>query len=136
MRPLATFVEIPPVVVASCSAGIALLLIGAFAAKNEIAEARGLDKIVALSNLCFAIPLAEWWGQVLVRVRPEPDDSDLYRGGRPRRILSRVNHASRRGKQDEDDQARSSTLVRSACCRIPAQARDRRSPAWRNFTTA
>ncbi len=28
------------------------------AAKNEIAEARSLDKIVALSNLCFAIPLA------------------------------------------------------------------------------
>jgi uncharacterized membrane protein len=55
---LATFVDIPPVVVASCSAGIALLLIGAFAAKNEIAEARGLDKIVALSHLCFAIPLA------------------------------------------------------------------------------
>src|SRR6185437_288254 len=27
-------------------------------AKNQIAEARGLDKIVALSNLCFAVPLA------------------------------------------------------------------------------
>jgi uncharacterized membrane protein len=55
---LATFFEIPPIVVASCSAGIALLLIGVLAAKNEIAEARGLDNIVALSNLCFAIPLA------------------------------------------------------------------------------
>src|SRR5262249_42872989 len=43
---------------AMCAAGIALFLIGVLAAKNEIAEARGLDKIVALSNLCFAIPLA------------------------------------------------------------------------------
>jgi len=55
---LATRFEIPSIVVASCSAGIVLLLIGVVAAKNEIAEARGLDKIVALSNLCFAIPLA------------------------------------------------------------------------------
>jgi len=45
-------------VVAMCSAGIVFLLIGIFAAKNDIAEARKLDKIVALSNLCFAIPLA------------------------------------------------------------------------------
>src|SRR5689334_18585056 len=44
--------------VAMCSAGIALFLIGAWAAKNDIANARGLDKIVALTNLCFAIPLA------------------------------------------------------------------------------
>jgi hypothetical protein len=45
-------------VVAMCSAAIALFLIGIIAAKNEIAEARGLEKIVALSHLCFAIPLA------------------------------------------------------------------------------
>jgi uncharacterized membrane protein len=43
---------------AMCSAGIALFLIGLWAAKNEIAQARGLDKIVALANLCFAVPLA------------------------------------------------------------------------------
>ena len=47
-----------PVAVAMCSAGIALFVIGAWAWKNEIAGARGLEKIVALSNLCFAIPLA------------------------------------------------------------------------------
>src|SRR5262249_42862852 len=35
-----------------------LFLIGVWAAKNEIAEVRGPDKMVALSNLCFAIPLA------------------------------------------------------------------------------
>jgi uncharacterized membrane protein len=55
---LATFFEISRIEVAMCAAGIALFVIGVLAAKNEIAEARGLDKIVALSNLCFAIPLA------------------------------------------------------------------------------
>jgi uncharacterized membrane protein len=55
---LATFLEISGTAVAMCSAGIALLLIGIWAAKDDIAKARGLDKIVALSNLCFAVPLA------------------------------------------------------------------------------
>ena len=54
---LAAFFQIP-VAVAMCSAGIAVFLIGLWAAKNDIAQARGLDKIAALSNLCFAIPLA------------------------------------------------------------------------------
>lgn len=55
---LATFFETSRVAVAMCSAGIALFLIGILAAKNQIAQARGLDKIVALTNLCVAIPLA------------------------------------------------------------------------------
>jgi uncharacterized membrane protein len=55
---LAMLSEISLTVVAMCSAGIALFLIGVLAAKKEIAEARSLDKIVALTNLCFAIPLA------------------------------------------------------------------------------
>lgn len=55
---LATFFEISRTAVAMCFAGIALFLVGVLAAKTEIAAARGLDKIVALSNLCFAIPLA------------------------------------------------------------------------------
>ena len=41
-----------------CGAGILLFLIALWAAKSDIAQARGLDKIVALSNLCFAAPLA------------------------------------------------------------------------------
>ncbi len=45
-------------VVAMCSAGIALFLIGGVAARREVAGARGLDKIVALTNLCFGVPLA------------------------------------------------------------------------------
>jgi uncharacterized membrane protein len=55
---LTTFFETSRTAVAMCSAGTALFLIGGFASKNQIAEARGLDKIVALSNLCFAAPLA------------------------------------------------------------------------------
>lgn len=55
---LATLFEVPSVAVAMCSAGIAVLVIGVWAAKNEIAKERGLEKIVALSNVCFAVPLA------------------------------------------------------------------------------
>jgi uncharacterized membrane protein len=55
---LAAFFESTPTAVAMCSAGIALFLIGGWASKNQVADARGLDKIVALSNLCFAVPLA------------------------------------------------------------------------------
>src|SRR5205823_5247639 len=55
---LAAFFGISHTAVAMCSAGIALFLIGLWAAKNDIAQARGLDKIVALANLCFAVPLA------------------------------------------------------------------------------
>lgn len=52
------FLEFSRPAVAMCSAGIALFLIGLWAAKNDVANSRGLDKIVALANLCFAIPLA------------------------------------------------------------------------------
>ena len=55
---LATFVEISRTVVSMCGAGILLFLVALWAAKTDIARANGLDKIVALSNLCFAIPLA------------------------------------------------------------------------------
>jgi uncharacterized membrane protein len=55
---LATLFLASPTVVAMCSAGIAVFLIGVFASKSEIVDARGLDKIVALDSLCVAIPLA------------------------------------------------------------------------------
>jgi uncharacterized membrane protein len=55
---LVAFLETSRTAVAMCSAGVALFLIGVWAAKNDIAQARGLDKIVALANLCFAVPLA------------------------------------------------------------------------------
>jgi len=41
-----------------CSAGILLFLVALWAAKTDVARAGGLDKIVVLSNLCFAVPLA------------------------------------------------------------------------------
>jgi uncharacterized membrane protein len=44
--------------VAMCCAGAVVLLIGAWVAEDDVAQARGLDKIVALKNLCFAVPLA------------------------------------------------------------------------------
>src|SRR5260370_1566422 len=55
---LATFSEISRTVVSMCSAGILLFLVALWAAKIDLARARGLDKIVVLSNLCFALPLA------------------------------------------------------------------------------
>jgi uncharacterized membrane protein len=55
---LAAFFEFSRTVSSMCAAGIVLLLIALWAAKTDVALARGLDKIVALSNLCFAAPLA------------------------------------------------------------------------------
>src|ERR1700728_2886620 len=55
---LATFFAISSTVVAMCGAGILVASIALWAAKTDIALARGLDKIVALANLCFAVPLA------------------------------------------------------------------------------
>jgi uncharacterized membrane protein len=52
---LATFFDISHTM---CAAGVLVFLIAIWAARNDIAQARGLDKVVALSNLCFAIPLA------------------------------------------------------------------------------
>jgi len=50
--------EVSRTVIAMSAAGIALFVIGVLAARNDFAQAHGLDKIVALSNLCFAAPLA------------------------------------------------------------------------------
>jgi uncharacterized membrane protein len=55
---LAAFFEISHIAVAMCSAGILLFLVALWAARTDIVRAGGLDKIVVLSNLCFAIPLA------------------------------------------------------------------------------
>jgi uncharacterized membrane protein len=55
---LAAFFEISRAAVSMCSAGVLLFLVALWAAKTDVARAGGLDKIVVLSNLCFAIPLA------------------------------------------------------------------------------
>jgi uncharacterized membrane protein len=41
-----------------CAAGLALLAIGLAASRNDVANARGSDKIIALTSVCFAVPLA------------------------------------------------------------------------------
>src|SRR5262245_40793210 len=55
---LAAFFEFSSPAFLMSVAGLALLVIGLLAAKSDIAQARGLGRIVALTNLCFAIPLA------------------------------------------------------------------------------
>ena len=46
-------------------AGVVLLLVGVFSVKRYLSEAHGLDKVVALSNLCFAMPLAAFGAEHL-----------------------------------------------------------------------
>ena len=55
---LLAFFEFSRTVDSMCAAGILLFLIALWAARTDLAQARGLDKVVALSNLCFAAPLA------------------------------------------------------------------------------
>jgi hypothetical protein len=55
---LLAFFEFSRTAVSMCGAAILLFLIALWAVKTDIARARGLDKIVVLSNLCFALPLA------------------------------------------------------------------------------
>jgi len=55
---LTAFFEFSRTAVSMCGAGILLFLIALWAAQADVARTRGLEKIVALSNLCFAIPLA------------------------------------------------------------------------------
>src|SRR6476620_5899432 len=65
---LASLSDTPLVVLATCIAGVVFLLIGAWAARKEIARARGADKIVALGNICIAAPLAVFGAEHLFGV--------------------------------------------------------------------
>lgn len=55
---LATFLEVSRTAVSMCTAGVVLFFIALWAVAPDLGRERGLDKMVALSNLCFAIPLA------------------------------------------------------------------------------
>jgi uncharacterized membrane protein len=55
---LAVFLAVSDTALSMSAAGLALLAIGLLAAKNDIAQARGIDRIVSLTYLCFGIPLA------------------------------------------------------------------------------
>src|SRR5580704_892142 len=67
MRPniLALFFEFSSTAFAMTAAGLALLVIGLLAAKNDIIQSRGIDKVAALTHLCFAIPLAAFGAEHL-----------------------------------------------------------------------
>jgi uncharacterized membrane protein YphA (DoxX/SURF4 family) len=66
---LAAFLEVSRTAISMCTAGILLFLITVLAAKTDLARARGLDKIVALSSLCFAVPLAVFGAEHLSAAR-------------------------------------------------------------------
>jgi hypothetical protein len=62
---LLAFLEFSRTAFSMTTAGIVLLPIALWAANRDIAEARSLDKFVALSNLCFALPLAAFGAEHL-----------------------------------------------------------------------
>jgi len=66
---LATFLGTSRTAVSMCGAGLLLLFIALWAARTDIAQASGFDKIVALSNLCFTIPLAVFGAEHLSGAR-------------------------------------------------------------------
>ena len=74
----ATLFGVSSTAVAMCAAGVAVLLIGAFAARREIAEARGLERIAALGKLCFGIPLGVFGALHLFAVRLVVDIVPAY----------------------------------------------------------
>jgi uncharacterized membrane protein len=55
---LALLLEFSRTAMSMSAAGLVLLLIGLLVSKNVVAHARGIDRIVALTHMCFAIPLA------------------------------------------------------------------------------
>jgi hypothetical protein len=66
---LAMFLAFSRTATSMCVAGILFLLIALWAAKTDIARASGLDKVVVLSNLCFAIPLAVFGAEHLAAAK-------------------------------------------------------------------
>jgi uncharacterized membrane protein len=74
--------EISRTAISMCSAATALFVIGILAARRDLAQARGLDKIVALSNMCFAIPLAVFGAEHLAAARSLAEGVPNYMPGR------------------------------------------------------
>jgi hypothetical protein len=65
----AVFLEFSPTAVSMSVAAILLFLIAVWAAKSDIVQASGLDKIVVLSNLCFALALAAFGAEHLAAAK-------------------------------------------------------------------
>lgn len=55
---LAALLNLSRTAISMSGAAIVLIVLGLLAARKDIVRGRGLDKIVALANLCFAAPLA------------------------------------------------------------------------------
>ncbi len=55
---LAVFLALSRTALSMSAAGLALAVVGLTAAKNDLAQARGIEKLVTLTHLCFAVPLA------------------------------------------------------------------------------
>jgi uncharacterized membrane protein len=64
------------------AAGLTLLVIGLLAAKNDIVQASGIDKVVALTYVCFAIPLAVFGAEHLSGGKALLDGVPSYMPGR------------------------------------------------------
>ena len=64
---LAVFIGLPASAFSMSAAGLALLVIGLLAAKNEIAQAHGINKVVGLTYLCVALPFAVFGAEHLSR---------------------------------------------------------------------
>jgi uncharacterized membrane protein len=52
------FLDLSRTAISTCAAAIVLLLIALLAVRNDFSQARGMEKVIALANLFFAIPLA------------------------------------------------------------------------------
>jgi uncharacterized membrane protein len=66
---LAAFLAFSRTATSMCIAGILFFLIALWAAKTDIARASGLDRVVVLSNLCFALPLAVFGAEHLAAAK-------------------------------------------------------------------
>jgi uncharacterized membrane protein len=55
---LAAFFEASRTPIAMCGAGVVIFLVALWVARTDLAQAPGLDKVIALGNLSFAVPLA------------------------------------------------------------------------------
>jgi hypothetical protein len=66
---LLAFLEFSRTAFSMSAAAVVLFLIALLAAKSDIAEAHGLDKVVALGNLCFALPLAVFGAEHLAAAK-------------------------------------------------------------------
>jgi hypothetical protein len=66
---LLAFFEFSRTAFSMSAVAILFFFIALLAAKTDIAEARGLDKIVVLGNLCFALPLAVFGAEHLAAAK-------------------------------------------------------------------